>query len=122
MSGDVSMGRVVGVARVGDPSRELGRVVARPELGVLRFHLRELALELRDAGAERLDLGLGRARVKVGPERLVRAPVDFEILEACAARGIRTSRCGVERARARLATYVALPMRRRAPFCGCGYA
>jgi hypothetical protein len=37
ISGDMSMGRVVGVARVGDPSRELERVVARPELRVLRF-------------------------------------------------------------------------------------
>ena len=46
------MGRVVGVARVGDPSRELERVVARPELRVLRLQLREAPLELRDAGAE----------------------------------------------------------------------
>ena len=52
------MGRVVGVARVGDPSRELERVVARPELRVLHFQLREAALELRDARAERRDLGL----------------------------------------------------------------
>ena len=61
MSGDMSMGRVVGVARVGDPSRELERVVVvdlRPQLRVLHFHLRKAALELRDAGAERLDLGL----------------------------------------------------------------
>ena len=45
MSGDMSMmGRVVGVARVGDTSRELERVVARPQLRVLHFHMRELAL------------------------------------------------------------------------------
>ena len=44
MSGDISMGRVVGVARVEDPSRELERVVARPELRVLRFQLREAPL------------------------------------------------------------------------------
>ena len=37
MSGDMSMGRILGVARAGDTSRELERVVARPELGVLRF-------------------------------------------------------------------------------------
>ena len=61
MSGDMSMGRIVGVARVKDPSRELERVVVvdlRPQLRVLHFHLRKAALELRDAGAERLDLGL----------------------------------------------------------------
>ena len=59
MSGDMSMmGRVVGVARVGDPSRELERVVARPELRVLRLQLREAPLELRDARAKRRDLRL----------------------------------------------------------------
>ena len=59
MSGDMrAWGRVVGVARVGDPSRELERVVARPELRVLRLQLREASLQFRDARAERLDLGL----------------------------------------------------------------
>ena len=38
-------------------SRELERVVARPELGVLRFQLREAPFELCDARAERRDLG-----------------------------------------------------------------
>ena len=42
----------------GTPSRELERVVARPELRVLHLQLREAALELRDARAKRLDLGL----------------------------------------------------------------
>ena len=56
MSGDMSMGRVVGVARVGDPSRELERVVARPELGVLHLQLREAPFELCDARAERRHL------------------------------------------------------------------
>ena len=53
MSGDMSMGRVVGVARVGDPSRELERVVARPELRVLRLQLREAPLYVaRPAGRQ----------------------------------------------------------------------
>ena len=43
--------------RSGTPSRELERVVARPELGVLRFQLREAPFELCDARAERRDLG-----------------------------------------------------------------
>ena len=49
-------GRVVVVARVGDPSRELERVVARPELGVLHLQLREAPFELCDARAERRHL------------------------------------------------------------------
>ena len=43
--------------RSGTPSRELERVVARPELRVLRFQLREAPFELCDARAERRDLG-----------------------------------------------------------------
>ena len=60
MSGDMSMGGGVSLASrgLGTPSRELERVVARPELRVLHFQLREAALELRDARAERRDLGL----------------------------------------------------------------
>ena len=41
----------------GTPSRELERVVARPELRVLHLHPRELPLELCDARTEGLDLG-----------------------------------------------------------------
>ena len=58
MSGDIAWGVSLASRGSGNLSRELERVVARPELRVLRFHLRELALELRDAGAERRDLGL----------------------------------------------------------------
>ena len=68
MSGDMSMGRIVGVARVKDPSRELERVVIAPQLRVLRFQLREAPLELCDARTVRLDLGLevGVALVVLG--------------------------------------------------------
>ncbi len=64
----------------GTPSRELERVVARPELGVLRFQLREAPFELCDARAERRDLGFA-----VGVALAI---------EACA-RGSRTARYGV---------------------------
>ena len=76
MSGDMSMGRVVGVARVGDPSRELERVVAAPQLRVLRLQLREAALELRDARAKRRDLGLAVVVALGVLERLALAALD----------------------------------------------
>ena len=53
MSGDMSIWGVSLASRgSGTPSRELERVVARPELRILRLQLREAPLELRDAGAE----------------------------------------------------------------------
>ena len=52
------MGRILGVARVGDTSRELERVVARPQLRVLRFQLRDAPLLLGDPRAKRRHLGL----------------------------------------------------------------
>ena len=58
MSGDMRAWGVSLASRgSGTPSRELERVVARPELGVLRFQLREAPFELCDARAERRDLG-----------------------------------------------------------------
>ena len=89
MSGDMSMGRVVGVARVGDPSRELERVVARPELRVLHLQLREAALELRNSGAERRDLGLAIVVALGVLERLALAALhEVELSLAAAAEAV----------------------------------
>ena len=52
------MGRVVASRGSGNPSRELERVVAAPQLRVLHLQLREASFELRDARAERRDLRL----------------------------------------------------------------
>ena len=59
MSGDMSIWGVSLASRgSGTPSRELERVVARAELGVLHLQLREASLQFRDARAERRDLRL----------------------------------------------------------------
>ena len=97
MSGDMSMGRVVGVARVGDPSRELERVVARPELRVLHLQLRESTLELSDARAERRDLGFAVGVALGVLERLALAALhEVELSLAAAAEAVMFEHHGSE--------------------------
>ena len=77
-----------------DPLPEVARLVQRL-LAILRRE--EVRVEL--VALARISMGHGGARIIVGPEGRRRAPVGVELLEACAARGSRTARCGIGRAR-----------------------